>query len=262
MKKAKKIGITAAVIIGLIGLGVLYWFLSGWPICYRSRLNDFFGKGNWTVVSEVNKSKREYMSRSRFSDGSFGAKIRMGIFYREWYILYENEDGEEVVWQISNQAYQYNHAQYGIFNSRRYRGRQALTLELMEISFAVIEEDIHNDIVKRYLSDEEAENVYVLMTYEGGNPPKSFYDDLADEPWFNIEGVTAENYLATDLYDFYLRIGVYDYDAENLSEEEKDNIMDGLEEIEERLLEEYGGDASFEIYFDGYKVEYVDGERQ
>lgn len=262
MKKTKKIAITAIVIIGLIGLGGLYWFLSGWTICYRSRLNDFFGKGNWTVVSEVNKSKREYISRSNLSNDSSAGRIRTILFYREWNILYENEDGEQQVWHISNQAYQYNHAKYGMFNSKRYRGRQALTLELMEISFAVIEEDVHNDIVKKCLSDDEAENVYVLMSYSGGNPPRSFYDDLADEPWFNVDGVTAENYLATDLYDFYLRIGVYDYNTEKLSEEEKDNIADGLEEIEERLLEEYGEDASFEIYFDGNKVKYVDGERQ
>ena len=100
------------------------------------------------------------------------------------------------------------------------------------------------------------------MSYHNGNPPRSFYDDLAEQEWFNVEGVTAENYLATDLYDFYLYIGVHEYKMENLSEEERENVEDSLDDIEERLLDEFGDNASFEIHYNDFDVEYVDGEKQ
>lgn len=262
MKNAKKIGITIAVIAALIGLFCLYWFLTGWPVLYRSRLNNFFGEGNWKVISEeAKKDRKDYTMHYNIFGEESGSKKEVGI-YREWYILYENEAGEEEIWKLSTHAYEYNHKKYGIFNSSRYKRRQAFTLELMEISFNIIEEDVHKDIVSKGLSKEEADCIYVDMFYRGGNPPADFYDELAEQEWFNVDGITAENYLATDLYDFYLHIGVHEYKMDKLSEEEQENVEDSLEDIEERLLEEFGDNASFEIYYNGFDVEYVDGEKQ
>ena len=115
------------------------------------------------------------------------------------------------------------------------------------------------EIVREGLTDEEANCIYVEMSYHDGNPPRSFYDKLAKEEWFTMEGVTAENYLATDLYDFYLIIRIHDYRLEQLSDKEQENVVNSLENIEKRLLEKYGEDASFQILYGEYNVKYEAG---
>lgn len=262
MKKAKKLGVGIGVVLVVIILGGVYWFLGGWTIRYNSELDDFFGEGNWEVISEeIKKDRKDFTMRENLFGDTTGAKKEVG-FYRDWYIQFENKDGEEEIWKISNHTYVHNHKKYGFFNSKRYSGKNALTLELMEISFAVVEDEVYEDIIKQGLTDEEAQCIYVNMSYQGGNPSPSFYDDLIEEDWFNIEDISAKNYLATDLYDFYLHIGVHDYKMEQLSEEEQDNVKDSLDNIAERLLEAYGDNASFEIRYDGYEVEYVDGQEK
>ena len=260
MKKAKQIGFSIVIILFIVGIFCVYWLLNNWPMRYKSELNQFFGKGNWKVISEDVKRSRVDTVRYNLLGDSSGQKRRVDL-YRDWNILFENENGEEEVWKISNHVYMINNEKYGLFNPKRYKARQALTLELMEISFVVIEEEVHNEIVKEGLTEEEAHCIYVDMSYHGGNPPRSFYDKLAKESWFTIEGVTAENYLASDLYDFYLFIGIHGYRLEQLSEQEQENVVSSLENIEKRLLE-YGDNASFEILYNEYDVEYVDGVKQ
>lgn len=132
----------------------------------------------------------------------------------------------------------------------------------MEISFDVVEKEVHKEIVSKGLTDEEADCIYVELSYHDGNPPRSFYDKLAKEDWFTIEGVTAENYLKTELYDFYLIIRIYDYRLEKLSGKEQENVINGLVNIEERLLEKYGEDASFQILYGENNIRYKDGEKE
>lgn len=262
MKRAKQIGVSLIVIIFIAGIFVVYWLLGNWTIRYRSELNRFFGKGSWKVISEDVKRSRMYTVRDNSSWKSYGQSERKAGFYREWNILCTNENGEEEVWKVSNHTYKINNDRYRIFSPKRYKAKQALTLELMEISFAVIEEEVHNEIVKEELTEEEAHCIYVNMSYHGGNPQRSFYDKLAKESWFTIDGATAENYLASELYDFYLLVRIHDYRLEQLSEQKQENVINSLENIEKRLLEKYGNHASFEILHDEYKVEYVDGVKQ
>ena len=146
-----------------------------------------------------------------------------------------------------------------MYSSKRFKARQALTQELMEISFAVVEEEVHNEIVKEGLTEAEAHCIYVNMSYHDGNPQRKFYDKLAKESWFNVGGVTAGNYLSSDLYDFYLIIRIHDYRLQQLSEEEQQNVINSLANIEKRLLETYGENASFEILHAEYTVKYADG---
>lgn len=60
-------------------------------------------------------------------------------------------------------------------------------------------------------------------------------------------------------YDFYLIIRIHDYRLEQLSEEEQENVINSLANIEKRLLETYGENASFEILHAEYTVKYADG---
>lgn len=260
MKNVKLIG---AVVLAVIGILCVVWLFGDWTIWYRTRLDSFFGKGNWEVVSgEVELEKKKiYTVRSNSSLGGYGQDAHRR-WYRNWNILCENEDGDKEIWEISNHAYLINKERYKIYSSKSFRASQALTLELMEISFDVVEEEVHNEIVREGLTDAEANCIYVEMSYHDGNPPRSFYNKLAKEDWFTIDGVTAENYLATDLYDFYLIIRIHDYRLEQLSEKEQENVVNSLEDIEERLLEKYGENASFQILYGEYNVKYEDGVKE
>ena len=261
MKKAKKIGFSILAVIFIIGIVGVYWLLSNWTIRYRSKLDAFFGKGNWEVLSEDVDVSRMYTLRNNSTWNGYG-QGRPSRVYRDWNVLYENKNGEEEVWKISNQTYRVNHERYRMLSSKRYTAHQALILELMELSFAVVEEEVHREIVREALTDEEANCIYVDMSYNDGNPKRSFYDKLAKESWFTIEGVTAENYLATDLYDFYLLIRIHDYRLEQLTKLEQENVLNSLEEIEKRLLEKYGNNASFQILYNEFNVKYTDGVKK
>ena len=89
----------------------------------------------------------------------------------------------------------------------------------------------------------------VEISYKGGNPKPGFYSDLLKKEWFNINDISATNYLKLDSYDFYIDIFAYDYKLKNLAAGKRQNIYNSLTMIEDRLLKEYGDKASFEIYF-------------
>ena len=260
MKNVKLIGLGIIAVIGILGV---CWLFGDWTIRYRTRLDSFFGKGNWEVVSEDAEMERWkiYAIRSNSSWEGYGQNQHRRM-YRSWNVLCENKDGEKEIWEMSNHAYKINQGRYKIYSPKRYRASQALTLELMEISFNVVEEEVHEEIIREGLTDAEANCIYVEMSYHDGNPPRSFYDKLAKEDWFTIEGIAAENYLATDLYDFYLIIRIHDYRLKQLSEKEQENVVNSLENIEKRLLEKYGENASFQILYGEYNVKYEDGVKE
>lgn len=156
-----------------------------------------------------------------------------------------------------------NNDKYGICSSKRYSSKQALILELMDISCAIASEEIFNEIIKSELPKNVADCISVSISYNGGNPKPEFYDDLFKQSWFNIENATAENFLACDLHEFYLDIKAYDYRANKLTTHEQQNLFDSLEKIEKKLLDKFGNNASFKIYFDkDNKVEYSKGTKQ
>ncbi len=255
MKKVKQIGFYLGLLFLITGVFSLGWLWDNWTIRYSTQLDRFFGEGNWEVVSEdVHQSNMYTVRVGRHY--KYGQTKEAPALYREWNILCKNTKGQKEVWKISNHAYKINNAEYGIFSSKRYKAGQALTLELMDISFALVEEEVHNEIVKAGLTEEEANCIYVDMAYHGGNPKGSFYDKLARESWFTLDGVTAENYLASDLYEFYLLFRIHDYRLEQLSEQEQQNVVNSLTDIEKRMLEKYGDQASFEILYGDYNVEY------
>lgn len=86
------------------------------------------------------------------------------------------------------------------------------------------------------------------ISYRDGNPPPEFYDKLAREPWFTANEVGVQDYMDTDLYDFYIWIHAYDYRVEKLAPEEQQHLMDSLGDIEQKLKATYGDDVPYEIY--------------
>lgn len=125
-------------------------------------------------------------------------------------------------------------------------------MELMDISFDVIGDNIKSDIIEEYLPQAESDCIEVGISYEGGNSKPEFYDKLLKESWFKCNEVSAERYLSMDTADFYIDIKAYDYRIKKLSDTEKDHLMNSLETIEQGLRDKYGEHASYKIYFDDF----------
>lgn len=65
------------------------------------------------------------------------------------------------------------------------------------------------------------------------------------------------DYLATDLYDFYLDIGVAAQEFEALTEEQQQHVLDSFKEIQDKLKEAYGENAAYDMYWgEDLSVEY------
>ena len=106
-------------------------------------------------------------------------------------------------------------------------------------------------------------NIYFTISYNGGNPKPKFYDELFKQSWFNVNSISAENFLTCDLYDFYIDIHAYDYKVEKLTEQEQQTLFNSIETLETKLAQMYGRDASFSIYFNKeHNVKYIDGNKQ
>lgn len=90
------------------------------------------------------------------------------------------------------------------------------------------------------LTQEEADCISISMMYHVGNPQPEFYDRLWEEEWFKADSITADDFLAAELQDFYIRIHIYDYRFQNLSEEEQQHVTDSFEAIQQALIRQYG----------------------
>ena len=255
MSKAKKIGIIAALVL-IIALGVGIWYyLTTWPLRFGGALDDFFGKGNWQWVSSESKESRIYSVYYTSRSNPALSGERPGTFH-EWEIAFENRAGEQELWSITDHTMKINHDKYWLLSPNRYSARQALTLELMEVSFAVVEQEISDEVLSAVLTPEQVECVDVILSYHGGNPPPEFYDELRQQPWFRADQVTAQDYLQSDLYDFYVWIRVYDYRAEQLPAEQQQSLKDSLDDVVQALQDAYGSDVGYEVYLgEGYRAE-------
>lgn len=261
MKKVKIIGaviVLVAIIAGVIGIKL---YSQNWPARYSGELDSFFGEGNWECIDEETKESIIYSEyiivRSNPAlSGEVPGK------YKNWYIKFKNREGEDEIWYITNHTMKINNDEYWFLSPKRYSGKQALTLELMDVSFGAVGEEIMQDVIMRELTEEEASCIEVTMSYDGGNPKPGFYDDLAEQEWFNVNEVTAGGYLAYDAHDFYLHIRAHDYRLEKLTAEQQRNVLNSLEPITRTLCEKYGENASFWIYMDDeHTVDYRDGKQ-
>lgn len=259
MNKFKIIVAAVAVIAIAAGAVALSIYGKNWPARYSDQMDHFFGEGNWECIDEETKESLIYTDYIIVRSNPALSGEVPGKF-KNWYISFENRSGKDEVWYITNHTYKINHDEYGIFSSKRYSGKQALTLELMDISFGMVGEEIMEDVIRSELSRKEADCIEVTMSYDGGNPKPKFYNDLAEQEWFQVNKVTAGDYLEYDAHDFYIHIRAHDYRLEKLSAKEQWNVLNSLEPITKKLCKKYGDDASFWIYFDdNHTVDYRDG---
>lgn len=268
MRRWKKIGIAAALIMIVSVILFARYYLQMWPLRFRAELDAFFGKGNWETVSSEAKESMIYTVRYRSSNRAIGSEERPGKFHT-WDIACIDSSGEGEIWSISDHTMRINQDRHWLFSPDRYSAKQALALEFMDVSCAAAGEKLREDILLDILPEQEADCLDVEIFYRNGNPPPDMYDVLLEEPWFTAKETTAANYLSTDLYDFYIHILAHDYRVEKLSADEQEHLMGSLAEIEEALKAAYGEYADYDIYlgegreavFQGTKAAQAAGER-
>lgn len=262
MKKLKSFIKIALILLLIILIALLINSLKKWPNRFSKELDNFFGKGNWECIDEETKKsllvdKHVHFHRHPEFDYDIPEK------YKKWYILFTNNQGEKEIYTISNHTYIINQDKYDIFSSKRYSAKQALVLELMGISNSLVSDDIFNKYISSVLPSNISNCISVEISYTGGNPKPSFYNKLAKEDWFNIYDADAEEYLETELHNFYIYIRAYDYKINKLSDTEKQTLFSSISVIENNLLKDFGSNASFEIYFtNDYSTKYLDGVRK
>lgn len=260
MKLLKKLGIIMLLLllVGAVCFGL--YCMNNWTIRFQSELDRFFGAGNWSCVSGEGKDSIIYDVTIRNSRGDTESVPGR---YRNWVIAFRDKDGGEVRGKITNHAAKINHDRYWIFSSRRLSDKQALVLELMDLSHWLIERDLEEEIAALNLPELVTGNIRVRLSYHGGNPRPKFYTRLWEESWFNLRESSAERFLALDSHDFYILVTVDSTLAEDLTEAELQILSDGLSSIEKHFLQAYGQHASFEISFGQvYAVEYARGEKR
>lgn len=249
MKILKKIIGICIVLIIVGNLIAISYLKENWMFRFKSDLDRFFGEGNWECASVDRKTYR------LDSDEKL-------ITYKNWFVSY-NEDNEESTFKISNLNYEINSEKYLIISSKRLSAKEAFYWELMEVSFDIAGEKVIDEFIRSELSEKEADCIDAYVSYTGGRPKIKFFNYLSKQDWFTADRVTAGDYLTCDEHDFYIKIRVVDYKLKKLTEEERQNIFNSLEVIEEKLLKKYGDDATFSIYFDDeHQVEFIKGRKQ
>lgn len=259
MNKEKKVVIitTAIIVTGIIIAIVIY--MNNWPLRFSKELNKFFGEGNWEYVSKETEESRMFEESRK--DPLTNTRQQEAGHYKNWQISVKRNNQEEI-WEISNHTYKINHDKYWILSSKRYSAKEALILELMDIAEEIVVEKFKEEIIKDLYSEKETECFDIALMYHGGNPEPNFYKELYNQNWFTADKVTAKDFLETNLYDFYLYIRIDDYKLEKFKEEEQQKLLATREKLEQRLIEEYEDNASFEIYFaKGNESEYKDGKK-
>lgn len=260
MKKSKNFIIIFLTCVIIITICVLCYKFNNWTFRFKSELDQFFGKGNWECISDETKESIIYTKTIPVRNTPSLSSEVPGK-YTNWNIKFTNKHGNEEIWKITNHTLKINQDKYNIFSSKRYTNKQALILELMEISCSLAAEEISNDIIKKDLPENIANCIRVNISYKGGNPKPNFYNELFKMSWFNINDISAQNFLDCELYDFYIDIHAFDYKVQKLTDTEQQLLFNNLNNIERRLLDKYGENISFEIYLNSeHKLEYVDGK--
>ncbi len=256
-----KISLIIFALLIIISTIVLYFRMNNWTARFDSELDQFFGKGNWVCVDS--ETKESIIYTKTYSSRHFPYSETVKGKFTVWDIKYTNGDENDSLYRITDHAMRINHDEYMFLQSEYLSAKQAFAMELMDITHQIAADEIWKNTIIPVVGTELAECIDVEIMYNDGNPEPDFYDELWNKPWFTAEKATAENYLATELYDFYIYIRVYDYKAEKLSEEQYNTLMNSYNAIIKAMCERFGENADFEIYFSReLNAKYVGGKLQ
>ena len=80
MRKAKKIGILIAVIFIIAAVLGGTYYMQSWPLRFRGEFDQFFGKGNWELISSEAEISRMYKVYYHASDPLYSSE-RKGTYH-------------------------------------------------------------------------------------------------------------------------------------------------------------------------------------
>ena len=158
----------------------IWYYLRTWPFRFHAELDAFFGKGNWEQISSETKESLMYSVYHRSTNPAL-AGDRPGKFH-EWDIAFTNRNGETEIWTISDHTLRINQDKYWLFSPKRYSARQALALELMDLSCSMAGQQVLDEILRGILPEREADCIHVEISCRNGNPPPSMYSRLLRQP--------------------------------------------------------------------------------
>ncbi len=176
------------------------------------------------------------------------ASDKNGKFFHTWTIRFTNRSGESEEWNISDLTLKTNHRKNHFPNKKRLSAKQALTLEFMYNSFDLVGEEVRKEVLYNILPEAEADCFSVQISFHDSNPLPKFYSELRKEPWFNVNDISADAYLQSDLCDFYIDMSIHDYRFGKLSEAEQNHLTESFDTIESTLKNRYGKYADYKIY--------------
>lgn len=260
-----KVKATIIIVIGFIIVTIatvfagVYFGNWNWPVRFEKEFDQFFGEGNWECI-ESERKKSSFFSTT--TNREYGYTEEDGTYWN-WDVEFQNTYGETEVWTVTSHSLLINQDNNWIFSDNRLTSKQGMIAQLYDIaSGSCVSNDVIENIMKEYMTDEMIECFQVELSHVHGYPDPSDYDTLLKEDWFNIEDATLEKFLQFEEHEYNLQIFIFDYKYEELSSSDQQAVLYAMGQIESALLEEYGSDASFELYFgEGYEVEYENGVR-
>lgn len=175
-KTLKKVIAAALLLLIAAAVFFIWYYLRTWPLRFHAEFDAFFGKGNWEQISSETKESLIYSVYHRSTNPSLSGE-RPGKFH-EWDIAFTNPGGETEIWTISDHTMRINQDKYWLLSPKRYSARQALTQELMDLSFGMAGQQVLDEILRDILPEQEADCINVEISYRNGNPPPGMYSRL------------------------------------------------------------------------------------
>ena len=240
VKKTAVYLLAALVIAGALGL---LYYMNNWPLRFKNDLDLYFGEGNWQWISQDETEDYRYNIYHRIPNNPAHVNPKPGRF-RNWYIAFEDPQGEKWLWRMTDHVYKINMHHRGAVSG--FSARDGVTAELMDLSFRQGAMGISKKVLSPILSQEELNCLKVVVSYRGGNPGPSLFEKLRKQPWFRCGH--AKEFFTWDYHDFYLDIYPNNHRADRLAPEIRDHLLGSLGRIETDLQIYLGEYCDYKVH--------------
>jgi len=252
--------ICSFISIGFIFVAVFFLcnYMGNWPQRYSKEFDKFFGN-DWTYEKLPDKYD-EHLGYTRY--GRYGSRHQVGTRVLNWGV--DTANGSYI---ITNHAHRYNQQTKNWFNCKRRSAKESLWYEFLDIALIKCSYDMEWEYVTNVLGEEYCDAIRVDVDYKS-NPTVGFLHYLAQSDWLTID-TTVDELMGCEKQGFEIYISLYDYKYEKLNATQRRNVEEWFYSMEEILLERFGGNATFTLYYgpddnddSKWRVEYKNGEKQ
>lgn len=261
MKVKKILTIITVCVVLAVTVGAVS-YVGNWPVRYKKEFDKFFGS-NWSWEKLEPTFDDNLGSGTNYRSGRFKGMSsgKSSGLVSHWGITCEDD-----YYEVTDWAHKYNHKKYfPLFSKKWLNGKQSLWYEFLDIAI----EKSYLELEKRYIEDvigaEYCEAIDMELQYNT-SPKKEFLKYLSKSNWLSVN-TTVSELMSCDKHDFVIDIRLYDYQYEKLNKQQKEIVDKWFNDIESKLLDDFGDEASFYIYYNPnddeenvYRVEYFKGQ--